>query len=110
MAAAAIVIQEKEYREPESVPFEAVDIEKSSHIIKSEPKEDEPYLDTIGEIGFEVSSLTVSQGGFIVMKAYDINPLEIKLSSPFNVNPVWVAAGDHFSALIPVKFTYEEIL
>lgn len=107
MTAASIVLQEKEYKEPESSLPSQEGADKPSHIITSGPDEDVPYLDTLGKIGFEVSSLTAGQGDFIVMTAHDINPLEIKFSSPFNVTPVWVAVDDHFAALIPIKFTYE---
>lgn len=107
MTAASIVLQEKEYKEPKcSLPSQD-SADKFSHIISSGPDEEVPYLDTLGKIGFEVSSLTVKQGELIVMTAHDINPLEIKFSSPFNVTPVWVAVDDHFAALIPIKFTYE---
>jgi len=107
MTAAAIALQEKEYKEPKSsLPSQEM-ADEPSHIITSGPDEDVPYLDTLGKIGFEVSSLGVKQGGFIVMTAHNINPMEIKFSSPFNITPVWVAVDDHFSALIPVKFTYE---
>lgn len=67
-----------------------------------------PQNDLFAKAGFEISDTNVYPGEYLVLTAYGIeDPADITISNPFGKTPSFFKTGDHLSALLPVKYTYE---
>lgn len=59
------------------------------------------------DIRFELSADKVYPGDYIVIRAYNAAPEDIKTVSPFTRQPIFFETGDHISALFPIKYIFE---
>lgn len=107
---ASMVLEEKKNADPPAEPL-VLEAEPSVPApVLAEPEsssqESEPF-DGAQEYGFEMTPLTVRQGGYAVLTARGVSADQIAVSSPFGAVPAWADAGDHLAALVPVKFTFD---
>lgn len=72
------------------------------------PSSEVPQNDLFAKAGFEISGTSVYPGEYLVLTAYGIDdPDSITIQNPFGKAPHFFKSDDHFTALLPVKYTYE---
>ncbi len=69
---------------------------------------EQPENDLAAKAGFEISDTNLYPGEYLVLTAYGIGKSEdITVQNPFGKPPQFFKTGDHLTALLPVKYTYE---
>lgn len=86
----------------ESSTADIVMAESSKPEPASSQEEAEPKMPV-----FTLSAEEVYPGEYIVIRAYNVSPEEIEVNSPFTREPIFFESGDHLSALLPIKYTFD---
>jgi len=99
----------KEYRR--TAPLENVAVEmnlassKETGAVSAAPSLPEEPIDAAEDYGFELSPLTVKQGGYALLTVHGATLLsDVRVTSPFSYTPSWTELGDGICAFFPIRF------